>query len=76
MLAQRVPDEPPALSEREKEVVRLIALGYSNREIANVLAVSLRTVEADRARVRRAVGVTTRWERVRFALDSGLADWE
>ena len=40
----------PPLSNREKEILRLQALGYSNREMANMLAVSLRTIEAGRAR--------------------------
>jgi PAS domain S-box-containing protein len=66
----------PALSEREKEVLRLLALGCTNQEIANKLAVSLRTVEGDRARVRRALGLSTRGDLVRFALDSGLAHWD
>ena len=71
---------PPRLvllcQKRQKEILRLQALGYSNREMANVLAVSLRIVEADRARVKRVLGVTKRIELVRFAFDSGLAEWE
>ncbi|MDQ1432350.1 MAG: hypothetical protein QOF40_2952 [Actinomycetota bacterium] len=60
------------LEPRELSVVRLVAAGYTNAEIANVLTLSLRSVEASRARLRRTLGVRTRAELVRFAHDAGL----
>jgi two-component system response regulator NreC len=53
--------------------VRLVATGYTNAEIANVLGFSLRTIEASRARLRRTLGLRSRADLVRFALQSGLA---
>ena len=66
----------PPLSNREKEILRLQALGYSNREMANMLAVSLRTIEAGRARAKRVLGLTKRTELVRFAFENSLAEWD
>jgi len=56
------------LSPREIEIVRLIALGYTSREIATKLNLSRRTVETHRSRIHSKLGVTTRSELVRFAL--------
>ena len=56
------------LSPREIEILRLIALGYTSREIATKLHVSRRTVETHRARIHRKLGLGTRAELVRFAL--------
>jgi two-component system, NarL family, response regulator NreC len=60
------------LTEREIEVLRLIALGHTNPEIAEQLALSVRTVESHRAHIQRKLGRTTRAELVRYALDHGL----
>ncbi|HXF64222.1 MAG TPA: response regulator transcription factor [Caldilineaceae bacterium] len=62
------------LSEREREVLRLIALGYSNKEIAEMLFLSVKTVETYKARVMEKLGLTTRAALVRFALQHGLLD--
>lgn len=62
------------LAPRERAVLRLVSAGYTNVEIANLLGSSLRSVEASRARLRRTLGVRTRAELVRCALDNGLAD--
>ncbi|HYB25106.1 MAG TPA: response regulator transcription factor [Solirubrobacteraceae bacterium] len=56
------------LSPREIEIVRLIALGFTSREIASQLHLSRRTVETHRSRIHAKLGVTTRAELVRFAL--------
>ena len=56
------------LSERETEVVRLIALGHTSAEIAALLHLSRRTVETHRARVHDKLGLTKRWELVQYAL--------
>lgn len=62
------------LAPRERAVLRLVAAGYTNVEIANLLGSSLRSVESSRARLRRTLGVRTRAELVRYALDNGLTD--
>ncbi len=67
------PTEPADdLSEREVEVLRLIALGHTNAEIASRLYLSIRTVESHRANILRKLDLTTRAELVRYALDHGL----
>jgi two-component system response regulator NreC len=60
------------LTPRELEVLRLIALGHTNAEIATMLYVSVRTVENHRASVMRKLGLRTRAELVRHATESGL----
>lgn len=62
------------LSERETSVGRLLALGYTNAEVADLLIVSVRTVETYRAHVFRKLGVHTRAELVRAAVRTGLVD--
>ena len=60
------------LSARETEVLRLIALGHTNDEIAGQLGVSPRTVETHRAHILRKLDLRTRAELVRYALRHGL----
>ena len=62
------------LSDREIEVLKLIALGHTNAEIAEQLYLSVRTVESHRAHVQQKLGRTTRSELVRFALDENLIE--
>jgi len=59
------------LSPRESEVLRLIALGYANKEIAAHLGVSVKTVETFKARAARKVGAHSRVDIVRFAIARG-----
>lgn len=67
--------EPPVyLSEREMSVGRLLALGHTNAEVADLLIVSVRTVETYRAHLFRKLGVHTRAELVRAAVRTGLVD--
>ncbi len=61
------------LSDREREVLRLIALGHTNAEIARLLFLSVRTVENHRASLMRKLGVRSRAELVREASQLGLA---
>jgi two-component system response regulator NreC len=66
-------DRPPGdLSEREVEILRMIALGHTNAEIAQQLFLSVRTVESHRAHIQQKLGRSTRAELVRYALDNGL----
>jgi two-component system response regulator NreC len=62
----------PRLSPREEEVLRLLALGHTNAEIAATLHISLRTAETHRAHVVMKLGMRTRAELVRAALDRGI----
>jgi DNA-binding NarL/FixJ family response regulator len=60
-----------ALTVRESEVLRLLALGYSNKEIASSLSISVKTVETHRASGMARLGLTSRAGLVRFALAEG-----
>ena len=62
------------LSERELDVLRLVALGYTNAEIAAELYVSVRTVETHRAHVQQKLGLKARADLVRYARQHGLLD--
>jgi len=66
--------ESDPLSEREREVLRLLALGHTNQEIAGMLYISVRTAETHRAHIMRKLRLSSRAELVRYALDSGLID--
>jgi two-component system, NarL family, response regulator NreC len=65
---------PDDLTDREVEVLRLIALGHTNREIAAQLYVSIRTVESHRATLQRKLALAGRSELVRYARERGLFD--
>jgi two-component system, NarL family, response regulator NreC len=60
------------LSEREREVFALVALGYRNSEIADKLALSVKTVETYKSRMMEKLGLQTRAALVRFALELGM----
>jgi two-component system, NarL family, response regulator NreC len=62
------------LSEREREVLRLLALGHTNQEIAKLLDISVRTAETHRAHVMQKLRLSTRAELVRHALHQGLLE--
>jgi two-component system response regulator NreC len=65
---------PDNLSPRETEVLKLIALGHTNTEIAASLFLSVRTVESHRAHIQQKIGLTTRAELVGYARERGLLD--
>lgn len=69
-------DEPPAeqLTPREVDVLRLIAQGYTNRQVAEQLHVSVRTVESHRANLTSKLGLSSRAELVRYAKEHGLLE--
>lgn len=64
----------PSLSPRELEILKLLALGHTNNEIAGILGISLRTVESHRARVVQKLGAQSRAELIRIAREAGLLD--
>jgi two-component system response regulator NreC len=69
------PSGPPDdLTTREVEILRLIALGHTNTEIAKQLFLSTRTVETHRAHIQQKTRRSTRAELVRYALEHGLVD--
>ena len=78
-LGARIAREPPPgppddLSEREVEVLRLIALGHTNSEIAGQLFLSVRTVETHRAHIQQKLRLASRSELVGYALEHKLID--
>ena len=62
----------PALSPRERQVLELLAHGHTNREVADRLSLSVKTVETHRARLSDKLGLHTRADLVRLAIDLGL----
>ncbi len=76
-LGARIASEPPPgrpddLSDREVDVLRLIALGHTNAEIAGQLYLSVRTVETHRSHIQQKLRLSTRAELVGYALERGL----
>jgi two-component system, NarL family, response regulator NreC len=81
LLTEPTPPPAPAtddamshLSEREQETLKLVALGYSNKEIAEKLFLSVKTVETYKARIMEKLELSTRAALVRFALQHKLLD--
>ena len=62
------------LSDREREVLRLLALGHTNQEIAKMLYISVRTAETHRAHIMQKLRLSTRAELVRYALAEGVLE--
>jgi two-component system response regulator NreC len=72
--AARRREEDDPLSDREREVLRLLALGHTNQEIAKMLFISVRTVESHRAHILTKLRLNTRAELVRYALAEGMLE--
>jgi two-component system, NarL family, response regulator NreC len=70
---RRRAEEDP-LSERESEVLRLLALGHTNQEIAKQLFISVRTAETHRSHIMQKLRLSSRAELVRYALERGLLE--
>jgi DNA-binding CsgD family transcriptional regulator len=66
--------ESDPLSEREREVLRLLAQGHTNQEIASTLYLSVRTAETHRAHIMQKLRLRTRSELVRYAIDRGMME--
>lgn len=69
-------DHGVPLSEREVEVLRLVALGYSNKEVADELYISVRTVETHKTHIMQKTGLRARSDLTRFARGAGILDAE
>jgi two-component system response regulator NreC len=67
-------EDRPVLSPRETDVLKLMALGHTNREIGEQLSLSVRTVETHRAHIQQKLGLSSRPELTRYALSHGLID--
>jgi two-component system response regulator NreC len=76
LAAEPPPGPPDDLSEREVDVLRLIALGHTNAEIAGKLYLSVRTVETHRAHIQQKLNLSSRAELVGYALKRGLVTSE
>ena len=74
LVAQLGADPLEALGDRDRELLRLLALGHTNREIGEQLYLSVRAVEVNRAKLLEKLGLETRPELVRFAILNGLVD--
>lgn len=61
--------EKQSLSSREKEVLKLVALGYTNRQIAKELVISTKTVESHKANIKTKLNICNRSELVRYAIE-------
>ena len=66
--------EDDRLTDRQSEVLRLLALGHTNQEIAELLAISVRTAEAHRAHILEKLRLDTRADLVQYALRRGLLE--
>ena len=64
--------ESDPLTDREREVLRLLALGHTNQEIAKTLFLSVRTVETHRAHIMQKLRLQTRAELVRYAMEQEM----
>ena len=71
--ATRRAEEDP-LSDREREVLRLLALGHTNQEIAKMLYISVRTAETHRAHIMQKLRLQTRADLVAYAIERGLLE--
>lgn len=67
-------EDTPALTVREREIIKLIALGLSGKEIANQLEISPKTVEVHRAAIHRKLNLHNLAELVRYAIRNGLIE--
>jgi two-component system response regulator NreC len=73
-LAKLEADPIETLSERERELLRLLALGHTNREIGERLFLSVRAIEVNRAKLLAKLGLESRPDLMRFAIDHGVLE--
>jgi len=70
----RAREQADPLSDREREVMRLLALGHTNQEIAKQLFISVRTAETHRAHIMQKLRLSSRAELVRYAIEQGMLE--
>ena len=79
---KRVPRKPAAtkstggLTPRQREILKLVSQGHTNRDIAGRLSISPRTVETHRANLMRKLGLKTQTDLIRYALKRGILPME
>jgi len=73
-LAKLQADPLESLADRERELLRLVALGFTNREIGEQLFLSVRAIEVNRSKLFEKLGIETRPELVRFAIANGVIE--
>jgi two-component system response regulator NreC len=73
-MAKLEADPLEGLGERERELLRLLALGHTNREIGEQLFLSVRAIEVNRAKLLEKLGIGSRPELVRFAIANGIVE--
>lgn len=73
-MAKLEADPLDGLSERDRELLRLLALGHTNREIGEQLFLSVRAIEVNRAKLLEKLGIESRPDLVRFAIDNGIIE--
>ncbi|RJX23700.1 MAG: DNA-binding response regulator [Dethiobacter sp.] len=74
--AQEHSGDEDILSNREKEVLKLVALGYTNKQIADQLVVSIKTIESHKARIREKLNMNYRSDLVKYAIQKGILSKE
>jgi two-component system response regulator NreC len=74
VMAKLEADPLDDLGERERELLRLLALGHTNREIGEQLFLSVRAIEVNRAKLLEKLGIESRPDLVRFAIDNGIIE--
>jgi DNA-binding NarL/FixJ family response regulator len=72
LLSRPEPSQTDPLTEREREILQLVAEGQTNREIADLLTVSIKTVQAHRANIMEKLGAHDRTDLVRYAIRAGI----
>jgi DNA-binding NarL/FixJ family response regulator len=70
--ARREPGSQALLTPREREIVSMVAWGHTNKEIAGVLGITVKTVETHKSNIMQKLGLTSRADLVRFALSEGM----
>jgi two-component system response regulator NreC len=72
LMGQAIPDDLEALTEREREILQLIAEGKTNQEIADLLTLSIKTVQTHRAHLMEKLNLHDRTDLVKFAIRQGM----
>lgn len=76
LASQPAPEEAVPLTEREREILQLIAEGQTNREIADLLTLSIKTVQAHRANIMEKLAAHDRTDLVKYAIKTGMIEAE
>ena len=75
-LKEKVADSYKQLSQREQEVLKLVAQGYTNQQVANQLCLSVKTVETHKAHMMKKLNLHTTTDLIKYALQKGIISQE